>query len=102
MIRRPPRSALFPYTTLSRSDEGTAVSVNVTVSDSGGASASATSTASRADAALHATGTAISAVEGTLFSGTVATFTDRDIIRPDCNHHTLTDSGLCLTTLSSI
>src|SRR5687768_18077271 len=42
MIRRPPTSTLFPYTTLFRSDAannvGTAASVSVTVSNSGGGS----------------------------------------------------------------
>ena len=48
----------------------------VTIRDVGGASATANSTATVGDAALFASGTAISAVEGNAFSGVVASFTD--------------------------
>jgi hypothetical protein len=53
-------------------------SVGVAIQDSGGASASVSSHAMVADAPLSGTGTALVAVEGNLFSGVVASFTDAD------------------------
>jgi hypothetical protein len=53
-------------------------SVGVVVQDDGGASANASSSAVVGDAALTGTGTALSAVEGSLFSGVLASFTDAD------------------------
>ncbi len=51
-------------------------SITVAISDAGGSGTTAASQATIADAALTATGTAVSAVEGTPFTGQVATFTD--------------------------
>jgi hypothetical protein len=53
-------------------------SVGVAVQDVGGASISASSSAVVADAALAGTGTVLSSVEGSLFNGVVASFTDAD------------------------
>jgi hypothetical protein len=53
-------------------------SLMVTISDKGGAGTSASSSAQVADAALTAMGSPVSAVEGSAFSGVVATFTDAD------------------------
>jgi hypothetical protein len=53
-------------------------SVGVVVQDVGGASVNAGSSAIVADAALTGTGAALSAVEGSPFSGVVASFTDAD------------------------
>ena len=50
--------------------------VNVTINDLGGQQAVASSLATISDAALAATGQSVSAVEGALFNGAVATFTD--------------------------
>jgi hypothetical protein len=52
------------------------VPVSVLIQDEGGARAEADSTAAIEDAALHAQGTSVSAVEGQEFRGVVATFTD--------------------------
>jgi len=51
-------------------------SMSVTISDVGGAGATASSSAQVGDASLTATGSPVSTVEGSVFSGTVATFTD--------------------------
>lgn len=56
-------------------EEGT-YPVSIAITDIGGASAQAASTANVADAALTATGIAVSAIEGASFKGVVATFTD--------------------------
>jgi hypothetical protein len=53
-------------------------SVGVVVQDVGGASANGISSAVVADAALTGTGAALNAVEGSLFNGVVASFTDAD------------------------
>jgi hypothetical protein len=54
----------------------------VSITDSDGSGASPTSTATIADAALTATGTNFSAVEGNPFSGQVASFTDANLAAP--------------------
>src|SRR5439155_852991 len=56
-------------------DEGSHT-VTVTITDKGGSTATPTATATIADAALTASGTAVSATEGISFSGQVASFTD--------------------------
>jgi hypothetical protein len=58
-------------------EEGT-YSLSVSIQDKGGSSATVSGTANVADAALAATGIAVSAIEGTSFTGAVATFTDAD------------------------
>lgn len=58
-------------------EEGTQ-SVTVTVADAGGSTTTAISTAHVADAGLSPSGVTIAATEDTIFSGTVATFTDAD------------------------
>jgi hypothetical protein len=52
--------------------------ISVQIADAGGASATANSTANVADATLSASGMTVNPIEGNLFSGTVATFTDAD------------------------
>jgi hypothetical protein len=52
--------------------------ISVAIQDAGGSTAGATSTANVADAALAATGTTITLVEGSSFTGVVASFTDAD------------------------
>jgi len=59
-------------------EEASNLPVNVTIGDMGGANATALSTANVADAALTAQSVTVAAVEGTAFSGKVATFTDTD------------------------
>src|SRR3712207_7722924 len=49
MIRRPPRSTLFPYTTLFRSSRGVRASSSVSGSGAGPAKASSTKPASRGE-----------------------------------------------------
>jgi len=61
--------------TNSYAEEGTYV-VSVQITDVGSASAIATTTAAVVDAALQAVGTTISTTEGSVFVGTVASFTD--------------------------
>ncbi|HWB10108.1 MAG TPA: DUF4214 domain-containing protein [Pirellulales bacterium] len=56
-------------------EEGTQT-ISVAINDIGGATATATTTATIDDAPLTATGTTMTATEGTSFSGTVATFFD--------------------------
>jgi hypothetical protein len=56
-------------------DEGN-YAVSVLITDIGGASATTSSSAAVGDAALTAQGTSISGIEGSAFSGTVASFTD--------------------------
>jgi hypothetical protein len=58
--------------------EESSYTVSVQISDAGGATASTASTATVADAALTASGTSVTATEGSAFSGVVATFSDAD------------------------
>ena len=50
--------------------------ISVTINDKGGANVNATNNASISEAPINATGQVVSAVEGSVFSGPVATFTD--------------------------
>jgi hypothetical protein len=59
-------------------EEGNAIPVTVTIADAGGAGTVAHGTATIADAPLTATGTTVTPVTGTSFTGAVATFTDAD------------------------
>src|SRR5207302_1667492 len=52
--------------------------ISVTVMDAGGSSASTSASAGVADAALTATGSPVSTIEGAFFSGVVATLSDAD------------------------
>jgi hypothetical protein len=54
-------------------------SISVQITDVGGAKATASTTANVADAALQAAGTTVSATEGNLFAGSVASFTDANL-----------------------
>jgi hypothetical protein len=65
-------TSIAPHT---YAEEGT-YAVQVTITDVGMSRTTADSLATIRDAALTATGTAVAAVEGTLFTGQVATFTD--------------------------
>jgi hypothetical protein len=65
--------------TYSQPDSYTVV---VSIGDYGGSKAQASASATIADAPLTAVGTALSATEGTAFSGVVATFTDADPAAP--------------------
>src|SRR5262249_49290147 len=56
-------------------DEGS-FAIKVTVNDVGGSSATADSSAAVVDAPLTATGAALTATEGSAFTGVVATFSD--------------------------
>jgi hypothetical protein len=62
-------------------DEGK-YKVTVSITDTGGGSATATDSATVADAALTPTGKTVSATEGNLFSGTIATFRDANTAAP--------------------
>src|SRR5207249_541210 len=62
-------------------DEGSHT-VTVTITDKGGSTATPTATATIADAALTASGTAVSATERISFSGQVASFTDANVTAP--------------------
>src|SRR5207245_420714 len=56
--------------------------VTITITDKGGSTVTAKPTAAVADAALSASGTAVSATEGISFSGQVASFTDANPTAP--------------------
>src|SRR5439155_60539 len=63
------------------SEEGS-FTVTISITDKGGSTKSVTATATVADAALTASGTAVSVTEGGAFSGQVATFTDANTAAP--------------------
>ncbi|WP_406699414.1 Ig-like domain-containing protein [Singulisphaera sp. Ch08] len=65
---------------------GSPHTVTVTIRDQGGASALATGSATVFSASLNSTGAAVSAVEGTPFSGLVATFTDSGGAKPAASY----------------
>src|SRR5439155_336350 len=62
-------------------EEG-AYTTTISITDKGGSTKSATPTATVADAALTASGTAVSATEGSAFSGQLASFTDANPTAP--------------------
>jgi hypothetical protein len=59
--------------------------ISVTIKDDGGSTASTTSTATVVDAALTASGTPVSAIEGNAVTATVATFTDANPLATTSN-----------------
>lgn len=82
-------------------EEGT-YTVTVTITDIGGATATAGSTAIVQDASLGATASALSATEGSTFSGAVATFTDSNQAGSSADYAATIDWGdkSSMTTVS--
>src|SRR5204863_9813359 len=75
------RTAFPTRRTPDHAEEGS-YTVTISITDKGGSTKSTTATATVGDAALTATGTAVSASEGNSFSGQVASFTEANSTAP--------------------
>src|SRR2546429_3012794 len=84
MIRRPPRSTLFPYTTLFRSSPGT-ITLTVPVADVGGNS----------KATLYSI-TGLTVTQGTASSIGDTIFKDRKSTRLNSSHGYISYAAFCL------